>query len=174
MAAETTASENSLAARLSYLKRDSRYASVKPYRLINVPATVEVPSTNVLVEEREVPVTEARGSDKGLTIDTNGFQLFSWPSDIDMNASYQDVDRYCKLMAEMLQEELGAEKVFIYEFRVSSGLAEVWMDHRGHLLRFDTIIVSDQGFALRTLCFFKTTQILQPNCFRGIQRRLYT
>lgn len=119
MSSESATSDRLLMATLSYLMRDPCYIDEKPYRLINVQSTADVPMTNLQFEDREVLVTDLRQQKSAFTLDANGFQLFDWPSDVSMEADYEDIEAYCKKMADMLQEKLGAEKIFIYEFRVS-------------------------------------------------------
>jgi hypothetical protein len=143
-------------ATLTYLKRHPQFSKqqgLKPYRLIGVQPTPEVPVTNMQFEQYQVPMTDLRRLDQSslrdtYTLENNGFQFFDWPistansrqvstlhthdnmrhyedqgnDTISMKATYDQVKEYCKQMSDKLRDELGAEEVFLYEFRVSAFL----------------------------------------------------
>lgn len=118
-------------ATLRYLVNSPRYATEQPYRLIEVPPTPEVPLTNMEFETHsDVPITNIREAQGSLSIEDNAFQLYEIPSSISIDATYGEVESYCKSMADFIQAELGALRVFIFEFRVRSYPFQLRKDNR--------------------------------------------
>ncbi|OKL62716.1 hypothetical protein UA08_01360 [Talaromyces atroroseus] len=129
-------------ATLTYLKRDVQFSSqqgLRPYRLIGVRPTSEVPATNMQFEQYQMPITDLRRFDQSSFRDS-GWASTSHTDDespglvsnhmpqnedrgdgtISMTANHDQVKEYCRQMSNRLQEELGAEKTFLYEFRFRS------------------------------------------------------
>jgi len=108
-------------ATLRYLVNHPKYITEKPYRLVEVSPTSEVPSTNMeFVTHSKIEIKDIRNQQNSTSIETHGFQLYEAPSNISMDSDYRQVELYCKSMADFVKAELGALEVFVFEFRVSN------------------------------------------------------
>eukprot|EP00164_Ancoracysta_twista_P007618 GFYU01010850.1.p1 GENE.GFYU01010850.1~~GFYU01010850.1.p1 ORF type:complete len:332 (-),score=90.65 GFYU01010850.1:128-1123(-) len=69
------------------------------------------------------------GRDAGLTIDSNGFQLFEHKySHVDYYDEQQIVTKYYPEVAAFLKEKLGAKKVYVFDHNVRSAATQSWMN----------------------------------------------
>lgn len=100
-----------------YLARNAKFDFEKPYKLIDIKPTIDVPATNMLFEGHDVSIQDLRFLEH-LSLESHGFQLYDWPSKISMDANYSEVQAYCEHMAALLEKELDAEKVFTFRFTV--------------------------------------------------------
>jgi hypothetical protein len=108
-----------ISATLRYLANHPKYATEKPYRLVEVPPTSEVPSTNMeFVTYSDVQIKDIRKQQNNTSIETHGFRLYEIPSEISMDSDYKEIELYCRSMADFVKAELGALEVFVFEFRV--------------------------------------------------------
>ncbi|KAN0091698.1 hypothetical protein V8E51_017545 [Hyaloscypha variabilis] len=110
-----------ISATLRYLVNHPKYATEKPYRLVEVPPTSEVPSTNMeFVTHSNIQIKDIRKQQHNTNIETHGFRLYEIPSKISMDSDYKEIELYCRSMADFVKAELGALEVFVFEFRFRS------------------------------------------------------
>lgn len=109
-----------LTASLKYLSRIPKFERERPYRLINVEPTPEVPITNMEFDTiQDVPIKDLRDINDRLSLKNDAMKLYMWPFDTSSLTCKEDIQKYNTEMAELVREELGAERVFVYDYRVS-------------------------------------------------------
>jgi hypothetical protein len=109
-----------LTASLKYLSKIPKFEYERPYRLINVDPTPEVPITNMEFDTiPDVPIKDLRDINDKLSLKNDAMKLYIWPFDISRLTCKEDIQKYNTEMAERVRKELGAERVFVYDYRVS-------------------------------------------------------
>jgi hypothetical protein len=114
-----TGNAGSIIAPINYIASLSKYKSEIPYYLLGVQATPDVPKTNIELISKDVLIKDIRMHEEQINIEYNAFQLFNWPY-IGMRADgdYEEANKYCKDMADLVAKELEAEKVYVFDIRV--------------------------------------------------------
>ena len=107
---------------LHFLTRDNVYEHEKPYQL-RYKAAKEIPTTNIRLEKQEpIKISSIRGQERQFSFERNGFTVLK----MDQEVPYDDfstsagVTRYLNMVAEQLRKRLGAEKVQVYQYVVST------------------------------------------------------
>lgn len=126
MAALTETSPTTFRTSLTYLNDEPKYGTEKPYRLLHpVEATPEVPESNMeFTTHGDILIKDLRGINNDLSLEKNAFKLYNWPSAINPSATYEEIEAYCRAMANLLKYELNAQKTWVFDFRVSYTYAE--------------------------------------------------
>ena len=104
------------------LTRDNLYEHEKPYQL-KYRAVDGIPTTNIRLEKQEpVEISSVRGQERQFSFLKNGFTALK----VDKKFSYDDfsnpagVKRYLDMVAEQLKRRLGADKVQVCGYVVST------------------------------------------------------
>ena len=107
---------------IHFLTRDKVYEHEKPYQLKYV-AAEGIPTTNIRLEKQEpVKISSIRGQERQFSLEQNGFTVLK----MDKEMPYDDfsnpagVKQYLNMVAEQLKMRLGADKVQVYQYTVSS------------------------------------------------------
>jgi hypothetical protein len=110
----------SVTATLSFLADDELYKTERPYSL-KFEAPDGLRRSNILVEKHQQAIQDARGLEKRLTMEDNGFALV----DLDTEMTYDDFEDeervkavYLVEVAGMLQSLVGASRVQVFEYVV--------------------------------------------------------
>jgi hypothetical protein len=112
---------NSITAPITYIASLAKYEHEVPYYLLGVQSTPDVPETNIELISRDMTIRDLRTHGQEINIQDNAFQLFDWPHiGIRADSNYEEVNVYCKDMADLLAQELNAEKVYVFDIRVES------------------------------------------------------
>ena len=109
---------------LHYLQRGKD----KPARYVSEPPP-GVPRWNGIDDPHDVRIEDARGHEADFTLDQNGFALIKAPTAISDFYSEDEIRQvYYPEVARLLQETLGASRVFVFDHNVRnagrSGMAE--------------------------------------------------
>lgn len=80
----------------------------------------EVVRKPVIMDPREVPITDIRGAAESLSVDVQGFEVVDCPADIAFGAAAEEVQsRFYPAMERLVRDAIGAERVvaFDHDFR---------------------------------------------------------
>lgn len=110
----------SLESTIHFLKRDPLYDTVKVFEN-RMEDLKNVPKTNATLDRKDVMIEDFRGKESSL--DTNGFVYMN----LDSGMSAEDFDETSKILgmylpqlSEAVRKLLGADRIQIYDFTVSS------------------------------------------------------
>ena len=117
---ETTV-QPALFASMTFLSREERFLSEKPYRLTY--NSKNIPRTNVIREVvHDIPVRDLREVESTFTFEKNGIAILEHQSSL----TYEDffhpvkiVERYCAEIAQVLLEYMRADHVYVFDYNVS-------------------------------------------------------
>ena len=107
---------------IHFLTRDKLYEHEKPYQLKYTPAK-GIPTTNIRLEKQEsIKINSIRGQERQFSLEKNGFTVLKMNKEIpyDDFSNPAGVNRYLNLVAELLKTSLGADKVQVYQYTVST------------------------------------------------------
>jgi hypothetical protein len=119
MAKAQDVESGSVVAPIGYIASLPKNDQEIPYYLLDVEESPDVPATNIELVSKECKIKDMRTQKPPMSLERDAFQLFNWPYPaIGIESDLNQVKVYCKEMVDLLAKELGAQKVFCFDFRV--------------------------------------------------------
>lgn len=107
---------------INFLTRDELYEHEKPFQL-KYHVAQGIPTTNMRLQRQEsIKISSMRGQERDFSLDKNGFTVLK----MDKEIPYEDfsnpagIKGYLDMVAEQLRTRLGADKVQVYQYVVST------------------------------------------------------
>jgi hypothetical protein len=106
-------------ARFGYLAPLTRYETEKPY-LSRLPALPEFTRSNIMGQNRPVPIHEVSGHEYLFKLDESGFEFVNIPGSFGQWSDSSICGTYMPVIRSWLKDHIGCEDVYIYAYSVSS------------------------------------------------------
>jgi hypothetical protein len=117
---QETTIEPALFASMTFLSKEDRFLSEKPYRLTY--NSKNIPRTNVVREVvHDIPIWDLREVESTFTFEKNGIAILEHQSSMtyeDFSHPAKIVERYCTEIAQVLLEYMRADHVYVFDYNV--------------------------------------------------------